>query len=121
MDTALLALRASPVARRTSPHPTPQHFRDAPRLCDASARLVRLRRIEDLADRAEAERIQRRDAAVEIAARAGEIIGMELEPGVDPRTDQPRPDRALMVRRVARPEIAEVARLIVRLARRERS
>ena len=61
------------------------------------------------------------DAALEEAARAGAVVGMELEPRVDARTDQPGPHGALVIRGVARAQIAEVLRLVVRLARRERS
>src|SRR6185312_15404485 len=102
-------------------HPAAQHFRHAPRLRDAAAGRVRGRRVEDLADRAEAERAERADASLEKAPRAGSIAGVHLEPGVDPRADQPRPDRALVVRRVARPQIAEIAFFVLRLARRQRA
>ena len=101
-------------------HPAAQHLRHAPGLRDAAAGRVRSFGVEDLADRAEPESLERRDAAVEKAPRAGAIVGMQLEPRVDPRTDQPPPDRSLVIRGVARAQIAEIALLVVGLARRER-
>src|SRR6185437_7167604 len=96
-------------------YPAAKHLRHAPRLRDAAAWCVRRRGVEDLADRAEAERAERVDAALEKAPRAGAVVGMHLEPGVDPRPDQPRPHGALMVRRVAGAQVAEVALFVLRL------
>src|SRR5690242_3898391 len=62
-----------------------------------------------------------RAEAVEEAPRAFAILRMELQPGIDERPDQPSPYRPLMVGRVAGAEIAEVSRLEVRMARRERA
>ena len=70
-------------------HPAAQDFRHAPGLRNAAARRVRRFGVENLADRSETERPERRDASVEKAARAGTIFGMQLEPRVHPRTDQP--------------------------------
>ena len=39
-------------------------------------------------------------------AGARAILRMRFQPRIDERADQPRPDRALMIRRVARPQIA---------------
>ena len=49
------------------------------------------------------------DEAVEEAARARAVVGVHLEPRVDERADQPRPDRALVIRGVARAQVAVVA------------
>src|SRR6185369_13208965 len=102
-------------------HPATQDLGHAPRLRNASTRRVRLDGVEDLTDRAEAEVVECRDTAIEKAPRARGILRMHLEPRVDPGADEPRPDRALMVRRVARAQVAEVARLEVRIVRRERA
>ena len=47
--------------------------------------------------------------------------GIHLQPRVDERTDQPAPHRALVIGRVARAQVAEVARLVVGVAGRERA
>ena len=60
------------------------------------------------------------DQAVEQAAGAGGVVRVHLEPGVDVRADQPRPDGALMVGGVARPQVAVVAGLVIGVARRQR-
>src|SRR5437763_7997138 len=62
-----------------------------------------------------------RDEPIEESPRPRFVLRMHFEPRVDPRPDEPRPYRALMVRRVARPEIAEVLLLIVRMIRRQRA
>ena len=49
------------------------------------------------------------------------LVGIGPEPGVDERADQPGPHRPLVIGRVARPQIAEIARFVVRLAGRQRA
>ena len=49
------------------------------------------------------------------------VVGMHLEPGVDEGADQPAPHRALVIGRVARAQVAVVARLVVGVAGRERA
>ena len=51
--------------------------------------------------------------AVEQPPRAGAVVGMHLQPGVDERADQPGPDGALVIGGVARAQVAVVARLVV--------
>ena len=53
--------------------------------------------------------------------RARAIVGIHLQPGIDERTDQPSPNCALMVRGITRAQVAVVARLVIRMAGRERS
>src|SRR5258708_39074021 len=102
-------------------HPAAEDLGDAPRLRDAPARRVRLRRVEDLGDRSDAIFAEVLDEAVEVAPRTDAVVWVELEPGVDPGPDEPCPDRALMVRRVARAQIAEVLLLVIRIARSQRT
>ena len=73
----------------------PQHFGDAPGLCDAAARSIGLLRVEDLADRPDAgldsgaRRIRRARAA-----RLRSIAGMHFQPGVDDTGRSARPRRS---------------------------
>src|ERR1043165_8796099 len=46
---------------------------------------------------------------------------MDSEPGVNKRADEPGPDGALMIGRVARLQVAVVGRLELRVVRRERA
>src|SRR5581483_3435692 len=50
-----------------------------------------------------------------------EIVGMNLEPSIDERSNQPRPDSALMIRRITGAKVAIVARLEVSFARCKRT
>src|SRR5688500_2348824 len=70
-------------------HPAAKHFRHTPRLRNTSAWSVRRLSIEDLRDRSDAELGQVRDQAIQESPRACLVVRMQLEPGVDPRTDQP--------------------------------
>src|SRR5438874_10879414 len=101
-------------------HPAPQDFGDAPRLRNATPRRVRLLGVKDLTDGADTKVVERGDAAVEKTTCALRIAGMHLEPRIDPRTDKPGPYRALMIRGITRTQIAEVARFVVCVARRQR-
>src|SRR5262245_32298435 len=90
----------------------PNQLCDAPGLCRTAARYVRTFGIEDLADVADAAvrqvRIQRGDDPGGLRG-----IPVHLEPGIHERPDQPRPYRALVIRRVARSQIAVVERLVL--------
>ena len=48
------------------------------------------------------------------------VVRMDAEPGVDERPDQPGPDRSLVIGGVAGPQVAEVLRLVIGMARRQR-
>ena len=48
-------------------------------------------------------------------------IGIDAAPRVDEWSDQPRPDRPLVIREISRTQIAEILWLIVRVTRRERT
>src|SRR4051794_13509403 len=96
---ARVRLRARPRARRL--HPAPQRLRHAPRLRDAAAGGEGRLGVEDLADRADAGVVEVREHRLEETARAGVILGMHLQPGIDEWADQPAPDGALMIRGVA--------------------
>ena len=54
-------------------------------------------------------------------AGAGGVVGVDLQPGVDERADQPGPDGALVIGGVAGAQVAVVVGLVVRVARRERA
>src|ERR1700733_138413 len=88
-----------------------QHFGDAPGLSDAAARREGRLGVENLADRADSSLPDVRLEAVEKMARRRYVIRMDPQPGIDERTDQPSPDRPLMIGSIAGPQIAEVARL----------
>ena len=61
------------------------------------------------------------DEALEARARARLVVGMELQPRIDERAHQPSPDGALVVRGVARAQVAVVLRLVVAVPGRERA
>src|SRR4051794_14479896 len=88
--------------------PASQHFGDAPRLGDASARQVRRVGIEYFADLADARLVEPLIESGEQFAEGRAIGAGQLQRRVDVRADQPRPDGALMIRGVARPQIAIV-------------
>src|SRR5437588_276023 len=84
----------------------------APRLCGAAARVIRRLGVEDLADRADAGVGQVWFESIEKAQSAGAVGRMDFEPRVDERSDQPRPDRALMIGGIACAEVAVVCLLV---------
>src|SRR6476660_4411392 len=85
-------------------HPRAQHLGNAPRLCDAAALRIRGLCVEHFADRAHAPIVEAGHEALERMARAGEVVGINLQPRVDEWADEPAPGGALVIRRVARPE-----------------
>src|SRR6516165_4408773 len=103
------------------PDPAAKHFCNAPGLCGAAAGRVGGLGVEDLADRADARFAEMgREARQEILGGV-RLFGMDLQPGVDERADQPGPDRALMVGRIARAQVAIILGLVVRAPRCERT
>src|SRR4051794_3077768 len=104
-----------------SQSPTAQDLRDAPSLRDAAARRVWLDGVEDFANRADASLVQVRHEAFEEPTRALAVFRISLEPSVYERADEPSPDSALMVGRVAREKVAVIRRLKVGMIRRERA
>src|ERR1700733_11993366 len=82
--------------------PAPQHLGDAPGLGDASAWGERRLRVEHFADGSDAGVSQMRREAVQKLPRVLQIAGMDLEPRIDERSNQPGPHGSLMVRGVAR-------------------
>src|ERR1044071_2092404 len=68
--------------------------------------------VEDLIDRADATLRKVLLEAAHKTAGFRACIGMHLEPGVDERADQPSPNGALVIGRVAGAQIAEIARLV---------
>src|SRR4051794_14264571 len=98
-----------------------KHLGDAPCLRDAAARRERRLGVEDLADRADRGLAEMRLEPGQEAAGRFLLVGIGPHPGVDKRADQPGPHRPLVIGRVAGPQIAEIARLVVRLAWRQRT
>src|SRR5262245_35870897 len=77
--------------------------------------------IEDLAHRADAGA---REVLAEALDDGHELLGpirIHTAPSIEEWPDQPWPDGPLVVRDVARSEIAEVLRLIIGVPRRERA
>ena len=46
---------------------------------------------------------------------------MHFQPGVDEGSDQPGPNRALMIRAISRAKVSTVERLVIRMVRRKRT
>src|SRR5579872_963233 len=80
------------VRHRSRPDPGAEDLGHAPGLSDAAPWSVRFLGAEDLAHRADASLVQMRHEALQEAARSGTVVGMDAEPGVDQRSDQPGPD-----------------------------
>src|SRR5207237_8059048 len=98
-----------------------QYLGLAPGLRYAAARRQGRFGVEDFADRTDACLCDHGCEAGEKAARLLALVGMHLEPGIDERSDQPGPDRALVISGVARAQIAKIAGLEIGLVRRERT
>ena len=67
---------------------------------------------------ADASFSEMRFEAVEEVPRHRAIIGMNLEPSIDERADQPSPYRTLLIGGIPGTHIPEIARLVLGLARR---
>src|SRR5438105_3631749 len=101
--------------------PAAQHFSDTPCLGNTAARRERRFGIENLTDRSDAGFVQVRPKADQKVARAGAIVQVDLEPGINERPDQPGPDGSLMISRIASPEIAEILGFVIRMIAAERA
>ena len=101
--------------------PGPQDFGEAPGLGDATAGVVRFPRIEYFTDGSDSSIVQMIWEALEKFSRRRMIMRMDLEPGVNERTNQPRPDRALMISAVAGAEVAAINRFVGWIIRGKRS
>src|ERR1700730_14002878 len=88
--------------------PGTQYLSNAPRLREAAARSVRCVTIEHLADRTQARGRQVLRHGREKFLRPARIT-VNTVVGAGERTQQPAPDRALMIGRVALPCIARIA------------
>src|ERR1700704_6791077 len=100
-------------------YPRTQHLGHAPCLRDATAGLVRLTRIEDLTDGAEAVVSEMNGKYFEKFSCALFVVRMNFQPGIDKRADEPGPNRALMISTVARAQVAGVNRFVFRIVRRK--
>src|SRR5215212_9402678 len=85
-----------------------QRLGHAPGLSDAAAWCVRRLGVEDLDDRPQAGFVQVRLEAAECLSCTHPVIRVDPEPGVNEGTGEPSPDRSLVIRRVARAQVAEV-------------
>ena len=95
---------------------TAQELRDAPGLPRAAARRVRRLGLEELRDPArDAQRVDR-----PLQLRLRDLAPAEPGHRIDPRPEQPRPRRSLVVRRVAERGRALEPRPVAGLERRER-
>ena len=110
-----LGMARSQLLRRRL-NPATQHFGHAPCLGHAAAGSVRRLGVEDFADGADACLIKLVQKALQELARAGEILAVQLEPRIHIGSDQPRPNGALVIRRIARPQVAIILRLVIRVA-----
>src|SRR5690349_347541 len=113
MRFSLAIAPPSGIARQET-YPRPKDLSHAPRLSDTPTRGERFLRVEHLADRSNACVVEVRHESFERVARAVEVVRIHLQPRVDERTDEPCPHSALVVRGVARAQIAEVLRLVIR-------
>jgi hypothetical protein len=75
--------------------------------------------VEDLAHRADARLAQVRHQSGQEAPGAGAVVGVDAQPGVEERADQPGPHRPLVVGRIACPQVAVVGPLVVGIPRRQ--
>src|SRR5689334_3550377 len=83
-----------------------EHFGNAPRLRDAAARRVRGLCIRDLTHRPDTRLTQVPVECVQRRTRGSYAIRIGFQPGVHERSDQPRPDRPLVIRGVPAAKIA---------------
>src|SRR6476469_4532507 len=91
---------------RLSPRPAAQHLRHAPGLSNAAARCMRPLSIEDFTDRADPRFIEMGGKPVQKRARLLKLVRMNFQPGINEWSDQPGPDRSLVIGRVAGLKIA---------------
>src|SRR5205807_6564404 len=98
-------------------YPATQYFRHAPGLGDAAAGVVRFTGIKYLTDRADAVVAEMMCKHLQEVAGSALVAGMNSQPRINERADQPGPNRSLMVSTVARPQIAAVNRLVLGIIR----
>ena len=98
---------------------TTKNLRHAPCLRGAAPRVVGRFGVEDLADRADAGVGEERSEALDEAESACIVAGVHFQPGVEERSDEPGPDRTLMIGGVACAKIAVICRLLGRMIGRE--
>src|SRR5438132_8530458 len=96
-------------------HPASQHLGNAPRLSYTSARQEWRLGIKDLADRPDARFIEVRQKSFEKTARSHAIIRIDFQPCINKWGNEPAPDCALMICRVARSKITVISRLVIRM------
>ncbi len=82
---------------------------------------MRFARVEDFADRANAIVAQMDRESCKKFTRGGAVVRMNFQPRVDKRTDQPRPNRALMICAIAGPQVSGIDLLLIGTLRRKRA
>src|SRR5688572_5259578 len=101
----------------------PDQLAQRPGLERTAARRVRRLRIGDLADVAEAGLGEVREQRCDEALASGDLglwcVASDLDPGLDERPEQPRPDGALVVRAVTLEHAAFVAACVSEVCRFE--
>src|SRR5271165_457321 len=97
--------------------PAPQNLGDAPGLRDAAARRKGRLGVENFADGPNASVSQVWLKTIQELASACQIAAVNLKPGINERSDQPGPHRALMVGGIARAKVAVVLWLVVLVIR----
>src|SRR5215208_3960259 len=85
-----------------------QHLSHTPRLRDTASGRKRGLSIEHFADRADARLVQMWNKPVQQTPCSRAIFRMHFQPRFDERSDQPRPNRSLVISRVARAKIAVI-------------
>src|SRR5262249_40912717 len=99
--------------------PTAQHLGHTPPLGYAAARRERLLGVEHLAHRADTRLMEMFGEPFQETTGPRPVLRVDLEPGVEEGADKPRPDGALVIGRVAGPQVAVIHRLVVGVPRRE--
>lgn len=99
--------------------PAAQYLCYAPCLGDATARSEWLLGIEDLADLPHAGSPKLAIKGAQKLSGMVDIVVVHLQPGINKRADQPRPNGALVVRSISRVQVSEKLALVIRMAWRK--
>src|SRR6185295_7868846 len=75
--------------------------------------------VKHFADRADAGVAEMRCKSIHEFACTLEIVGIDPQPRVDERPDEPAPDGTLVICRITRAKISVVLRLVIRMAWRK--
>src|SRR4051812_36040530 len=98
-----------------------QDFGDAPGLGGAAARGVGGVRVKNFGNGPHAGFTKVGVEPAEEVPAFALSIRIGSQPGIDKRTDQPAPDRSLMIGGIARPQVARIDRFVIRMTGSERA